>query len=109
MSQPSQFIDVSKFPVNEQPHIIDLAHKYNAVRSDVDGIIGTSEEEKNMMHALFAAVRGAGAKLHGKRVNIFLASAQVWLITYVLKGIGVDMSLLGQVVNKALHYLADMP
>jgi len=102
VEKPSQFVDISKFPPDERPHILELAEKHNALSVDVDKISGVTAEEKADMHNLFALVRTVLVKAHSKRANIFLATAQAWVVVYILKAVGVDIARFGPVINRLL-------
>jgi len=71
----SPYIDVSKFPPDEKEHIIDLAKKYNALREDVDGVIGVTDEEKQETFMVFAKIRKFVMALHGNRFNFLILIA----------------------------------
>lgn len=104
------FVDVSKFPPDERPHIIDMAVKVNAIKEDVDGISGVTPEDKAATYAAMGRMRQLVQILHGQRVNAALLSFQAYIILAILKQFGVQpdqFNHLFDVVIKLLEKFAN--
>jgi hypothetical protein len=89
VEKPSQYIDISKFPDDEKPHIIGLALAHNALCEDVDRISGATAEEKMEMHAIF-----------GKILTL-----EVGFIIFILDRLGVDTRTLIPELLRFVHLL----
>lgn len=105
MTKPSQWVDISKFPPDERPHIIELAEKHNALSEDVDKISGSTPEQKADMHHLFEVVRGGFHYLHTKRFNIGLLTLQMGAVVFILDKLGVDIKSLAPEIIKIIKAL----
>ncbi|HEY9745586.1 MAG TPA: hypothetical protein V6C99_05160 [Oculatellaceae cyanobacterium] len=105
VEKPSQYIDISKFPDDEKPHIIGLALAHNALCEDVDRISGATAEEKMEMHAIFGKIRVLLRHLHGRRFSISLLTLEVGFIIFILDRLGVDTRTLIPELLRFVHLL----
>lgn len=90
MGQPSQYVDIDKFPPDERPHIIELAMKHNALSQDVDQISGATPEEKAEMWDLFKKARAVAHYLYQKRFNYTMGVAALYMGMGILKRLGIN-------------------
>jgi hypothetical protein len=90
MAQPTQYVDISRFPPDERPHIIDLAQKHNALSEDVDKVSGTTPEEKKEMHMAYEKFRKLVRCLHAKRFSISLLTLELGFIMFILDKLGLN-------------------
>jgi hypothetical protein len=97
--ESSQFVDLSKIPADEKPHIIELAVLHNALRKDVDLITGSSDEEKQTMALVFGYIRKGALWLHSRRFNVFFAVTTIYMVTGVLDRWGVKQETIGRLVE----------
>lgn len=86
----SQYVDLSKFPDDEKPYLIELAIAHNALCEDVDKISGSTLEEKNEMHAAFGKLRSFIHRLHARRFSISLLTLEVGFIMFILDKLGLN-------------------
>lgn len=100
MGVPSQYVDISKFPENEKPHIIELALRHNALNEDVDKISGSTPEEKTEFHSFTKRFR---VLWHFIQTKGFIALIVGWFITTILKNLGVPVT---QVTPFITHFLS---
>lgn len=106
MNTPSQWVDISKFPPDERPHIILLAEKHNALAEDIDKISGDTPEQKAAMHHFFDLVRRGLNYIHTKRFNISLLTFQVGVVVFILDKLGVDIKHLASEIIKIVKALS---
>ena len=105
MSLPSQYVDISKFPEDEKPHILDLATKHNALALDVDGISGRTPEEKQEFHGLMGVIRRVFHFCHGKRFHILVGLATVNFGLNVSKQLGLSPEQASRLLEATLKLL----
>ena len=86
----SQYVDLSKFPDDEKPYLIELAIAHNALCEDVDKISGSTPEEKMEMHAVFGKLRTLLHRLHAKRFSISLLTLEVGFVMFILDRLGLN-------------------
>lgn len=99
-------VDIESWPP-EKPHLIDLAKRHNMHSDDLDRISGETPDEKAAMHKLFGILKKPAIYMHGNRYNVFLFTLQVSVLTWFLKSLGVNVELIGGVINKLLTYMAN--
>lgn len=90
MYQPTQYVDISRFPPDERPHIIDLAQKHNALSEDVDKVSGATPEEKREMHIAYEKIRRLVHQFHARRFSISLLTLELGFIMFILDRLGLN-------------------
>jgi len=104
--EASQYVDLSKIPPDEKPHIIELATLHNALRKDVDLITGSSDEEKKTMGLVFGYFRKGALWLNSRRFSVFFAVSTIYMVTGVLERWGLDQEQISRLAE-ALIKLAE--
>lgn len=89
--------------------LINIATRHNAlveatslIKDDIDGISGKTKEEKAMTHEAMNNLRYVFSKLHSKRHNIFLGTAQIGLSVWVFKMFGIQPEVIGRILEAIL-------
>jgi hypothetical protein len=103
--RPSQWVDISKFPEGERPHIIAMAKSLNAISEDVDHISGSTPEAKAEMHALFNKGLQVMNWLHSRRFNFTLGGFQVCLVVFTFKQLGLKPEQFARLMDALIKLL----
>jgi hypothetical protein len=106
MTNANHYVDLSSWPPDEQPHIMEFARAHNhlgvkvdAMKEDLDGISGKTEQEKEEFHAAMGGLRKVFHFFHSHRFNVLVASATGSCFIFMAKQLGMKPEQFSRLID----------